>query len=232
MLKKAGPVKWTSEAEAALHDLKKYLSSVPTLVAPKPQKPLLLYLAAMYQVVSPALVAQREADNEETTVAEPSFDEITSSLARLDGTYQSGTVEAWYPIYVLMNILDWFDLAYKTFDHRSFVRTLHLILNNKTLYMFVPHSNHDIMYFTCNYDCLFLRYYLLPYEHLVFYICNLSCNCILGIIFMTTKMIQHVIYTYTTRTSCSFCFCHFQLTQSRGRLFLKKGRMMRMILLA
>ena len=42
ILKKAGPMKWTSEAEAALQDLKRYLSSPPTLVAPKPQEPLLL----------------------------------------------------------------------------------------------------------------------------------------------------------------------------------------------
>ena len=57
ILKKAGPMEWTPEAEAALQDLKKYLSSTPVLVAPKPQEPLLLYLAAMNQVLSAALVA-------------------------------------------------------------------------------------------------------------------------------------------------------------------------------
>ena len=57
ILKKAGPMEWTPEAEAALQDLKKYLSSTPILVAPKPQEPLLLYLAATNQVVSIALVA-------------------------------------------------------------------------------------------------------------------------------------------------------------------------------
>src|SRR5216117_356648 len=46
ILKKAGPIKWTPEAEAALQDLKRYLSSLPTLVAPRPQEPLLLYLSA------------------------------------------------------------------------------------------------------------------------------------------------------------------------------------------
>ena len=64
ILKKAGPMEWTLEAEAALQDLKKYLSSTPILVAPKPQEPLLLYLAATNQVVSAALVAQREVDEE------------------------------------------------------------------------------------------------------------------------------------------------------------------------
>ena len=57
ILKKAGPMKWTPEADATLQELKTYLSSVPTLVAPKPQEPLLLYLAATNQVVSEALVA-------------------------------------------------------------------------------------------------------------------------------------------------------------------------------
>jgi anthranilate/para-aminobenzoate synthase component I len=72
VLKKAGPVEWTPKADAALQDLKAYLSSVPTLVAPKPQEPLLLYLAATNQVVSVALVAQREVDEEAATTAFPS----------------------------------------------------------------------------------------------------------------------------------------------------------------
>ena len=50
-------MEWHLEADAALQNLKKYLSSTPVLVAPKPQEPLLLYLAAMNQVVSAALVA-------------------------------------------------------------------------------------------------------------------------------------------------------------------------------
>ena len=36
ILKKAGPMEWTPEAKAALQDLKKYLSSAPILVAPRP----------------------------------------------------------------------------------------------------------------------------------------------------------------------------------------------------
>nr|XP_020163842.1 atherin-like [Aegilops tauschii subsp. strangulata] len=58
-------MKWTPEADAALQELKAYLSSVPTLVAPKPQEPLLLYLAATNEVVSAALLAQREVDEAE-----------------------------------------------------------------------------------------------------------------------------------------------------------------------
>ena len=57
ILIKVGPMEWTPEAEAALQDLKKYLSSTPILDGPKPQHPLLLYLAATNQVASTALVA-------------------------------------------------------------------------------------------------------------------------------------------------------------------------------
>ena len=42
ILKKTGPMEWIPEAEAALQDLKRYHSSSPVLVAPKPQEPLLL----------------------------------------------------------------------------------------------------------------------------------------------------------------------------------------------
>ena len=55
-------MKWNPEADAALQELKAYLSSVTTLVAPKPQEPLLLYLAATNQVVSAALVAHGGVD--------------------------------------------------------------------------------------------------------------------------------------------------------------------------
>ena len=74
-------MKWTPEAEAALQDLKRYLSSTPILVAPKTQEKLLLYLAATNQVVSAALVAEREADDEPATMADASSDKQGTSPA-------------------------------------------------------------------------------------------------------------------------------------------------------
>ena len=53
------------------------------LVAPKPQEPLLLYLAATNQVVSAALVAQRQVDEEAATAAESMDGEPEPSLAGL-----------------------------------------------------------------------------------------------------------------------------------------------------
>nr|AAP03396.1 putative GAG-POL precursor [Oryza sativa Japonica Group]AAR87204.1 putative GAG-POL precursor [Oryza sativa Japonica Group]ABF98135.1 retrotransposon protein, putative, unclassified [Oryza sativa Japonica Group] len=63
LLKRSGPFSWTEEAERALIQLKAYLSSPPVLVAPEPNEPLLLYLAATPQVVSAALVVERDEDN-------------------------------------------------------------------------------------------------------------------------------------------------------------------------
>ena len=81
------------EAEAALQDLKKYLSSPPTLVAPKPQEPLLLYLAVRNQVLSAALVVPREVDDEEAAVASPSSDKPESSPAE-SGANKIGCTQA------------------------------------------------------------------------------------------------------------------------------------------
>ena len=77
-------MEWTPEAEAALQDLKKYLSSTPVLVAPKPQEPLLLYLAATNQVVSATLVAQREVDEKAAAAAESTDGKPEPSPAGLD----------------------------------------------------------------------------------------------------------------------------------------------------
>nr|CAD41616.1 OSJNBa0091D06.19 [Oryza sativa Japonica Group] len=52
-----------AEAERALTQLKAYLSSPPVLVAPEPDEPLLLYLAGTPQVVSAALVMERDEDD-------------------------------------------------------------------------------------------------------------------------------------------------------------------------
>ena len=76
-------MKWTPEANVALQELNAYLSSVPTLVAPKPQESMLLYLAATNQVVSAALLAQREAEAESgQTTAESEEDQNSSEHAK------------------------------------------------------------------------------------------------------------------------------------------------------
>ena len=90
ILKKAGPVEWTPEVDATLQDLKTYLSSMPTLVAPKPQESLLLYLLATNQVTSAALVVQREVHEATTTTIVPSGEESEHVPARSDTVQDNG----------------------------------------------------------------------------------------------------------------------------------------------
>ena len=59
-MKKKCPFEWTQEADQAFQDLKKYLTSPPVMVAPRPLKPLVLYLAATPYSASAALVAVQE----------------------------------------------------------------------------------------------------------------------------------------------------------------------------
>ena len=60
LMKKKGPFEWTPEADQAFQDLKKYLTSPPVMVAPRPLEPLVLYLAATPYTASAALVAVLE----------------------------------------------------------------------------------------------------------------------------------------------------------------------------
>ena len=56
-MKKKGPFEWTPEADRAFQDLKKYLTSPPVMVAPRPLEPLVLYLAATPYSANATLVA-------------------------------------------------------------------------------------------------------------------------------------------------------------------------------
>jgi len=62
LLKKVARFSWTPEAEEALDNLKKTLISAPVLVPPQPIEPLLLYVAAITQVVSAAVVVERQEE--------------------------------------------------------------------------------------------------------------------------------------------------------------------------
>ena len=59
LLKKADRFSWTPDAEQALDNLKRTLTTASVLVPPKPAEPLLLYVAATTQVVSAAVVVER-----------------------------------------------------------------------------------------------------------------------------------------------------------------------------
>ena len=72
LMKKKGPFELTEEDDKAFQDLKKYLTSPPVMVAPRPQEPLVLYLAATPYSASATLVAVREECGAKTaSVAAP-----------------------------------------------------------------------------------------------------------------------------------------------------------------
>jgi hypothetical protein len=59
LMRGSGPFTWTEEAEQAFHEMKRYLTSLPVLVAPELEEMLFLYLAAMTEVISMVLVTER-----------------------------------------------------------------------------------------------------------------------------------------------------------------------------
>jgi ribonuclease HI len=61
LLRKSGPFAWTEEAEQAFKELKQHLASMSILVAPEPEEPLYLYIAAAAKAISMVLVVERAA---------------------------------------------------------------------------------------------------------------------------------------------------------------------------
>jgi hypothetical protein len=59
LLHKADGFQWDDQAATAFVELKKYLKSLPTLVPPKPDDILLLYVAATDAVVSTVITIER-----------------------------------------------------------------------------------------------------------------------------------------------------------------------------
>jgi len=73
LLKKAERFSWTPEAEEALGNLKKTLTSAPVLVPPQPAEPLLLYVASTTKVVSAAVVVERQEEGHALSVQRPVY---------------------------------------------------------------------------------------------------------------------------------------------------------------
>jgi hypothetical protein len=59
LLLKADGFQWDDQAATTFVELKKYLKSLPTLVPPKPDDVLLLYMAATDVVVSTVIIVER-----------------------------------------------------------------------------------------------------------------------------------------------------------------------------
>jgi hypothetical protein len=73
MKKSYNKFEWTKEADIAFTQLKKVFSTPPMLVAPKEKEPLLLYIAATYQVISTVLVVERSEEGKTHGVQRPVY---------------------------------------------------------------------------------------------------------------------------------------------------------------
>ncbi|KAK1602726.1 hypothetical protein QYE76_008207 [Lolium multiflorum] len=73
LIKQGEKFQWNEEADRAFEDLKRKISTPPILVAPKEKEPLLLYIAATPQVVSTALVVEREEEGKLHGVQRPVY---------------------------------------------------------------------------------------------------------------------------------------------------------------
>jgi hypothetical protein len=73
LLKKSEHFTWTLEEQEALESLKKLLEKPPILTAPMPGLLMLLYIAATTQVVSAALVVERDESDRVLKVQWPVY---------------------------------------------------------------------------------------------------------------------------------------------------------------
>jgi hypothetical protein len=61
LMKHTKKFEWTPKADKAFAELKRYLTSLPIMVAPWPREPLLLYIAATLRTPSAVFIAERDA---------------------------------------------------------------------------------------------------------------------------------------------------------------------------
>ena len=73
LLRKSEHFSWTPEAEEALTKLKALLTNPPVLVPPTKGEALLLYVAAMTQVVSVVVVVERQEEGHALSVQRPVY---------------------------------------------------------------------------------------------------------------------------------------------------------------
>ena len=73
LLKKAGNFEWTEEAEEAFQKLKEYLASSLVMTPPKGKEDMMLYITATKNVVSTAIVVEREEPGHTYKVQRPVY---------------------------------------------------------------------------------------------------------------------------------------------------------------
>ena len=96
LLKRQEKFEWTTEAAEALENLKHYLQSSLTLIAPLPGEELLLYIAVTTHVVSTAIVVERPEEGHAYGVQRPVYF-ISEVLFEPKVRYPSPETSVWNP---------------------------------------------------------------------------------------------------------------------------------------
>jgi hypothetical protein len=73
LMKKSDEFVWTDEADTALKDLKRVLSTSPVLAALEDQEPMLLYMATTNRVISIVIVVERKEEAQEYGIQRPVY---------------------------------------------------------------------------------------------------------------------------------------------------------------
>jgi hypothetical protein len=73
LMKKSDKFVWTDEADTALKDLKRVLSTAPVLAALEDQEPMLLYMAVTNRVISIVIVVERKEEAQEYDIQRPVY---------------------------------------------------------------------------------------------------------------------------------------------------------------
>jgi hypothetical protein len=73
LMKKLDKFVWTDEADAALKDLKRVLSTTSVLAAPEDQEPMLLYMTATNRVVSIVFLVKHKEEVQEYDIQRPVY---------------------------------------------------------------------------------------------------------------------------------------------------------------
>jgi hypothetical protein len=127
LLKKQDKFQWTQEAHVAFKDLKKYLTSPPTLVAPKPHENLWLYILGTSNVVSTAIIIERGESETNLKIQYPVY--FISELLSDSKTQYFHIMKVAYALLITSHKLSHYFQEHQIKVHTS--STLGKILNNR-----------------------------------------------------------------------------------------------------